>query len=262
MLPSLRVDVKWVGTGPWLALPVASADHHRSVMRGLAPFDDPRQTVESYLKYQISLAGRTNLCADSRLRVLNVRIPDKGGRYGLQEAGHRGGACRRREDSDQLLFAAPDSGSNSPSLINFPATESDGSISNPSVVAGPAGGTGANPTQEAAWASALVGQTLSVIQKNEAPDAGIGLGADDKSGTYPGPTGWAYAVVKPDNFFTLYRNTSVGGNNLVTDLFSNGISHITWLTPLPAAAWLFLSALVGLFGVRWWRSRAGEAVPA
>ena len=74
---------------------------------------------------------------------------------------------------------------------------------------------------------------------------------------------WAYAVVKVGtgqgdghHFFQ-----DDGDGLLTTGVFNNAISHITFLTPLPAAAWLLLAGLAGFFGLRW-RERRKAALAA
>lgn len=72
---------------------------------------------------------------------------------------------------------------------------------------------------------------------------------------------WTYAVVKVGtgqgdghNFFQ-----DDGDGLLMTGTFSNAISHITFFTPLPAAAWILLTGLAGFFGLRW-NARRKEAL--
>lgn len=74
---------------------------------------------------------------------------------------------------------------------------------------------------------------------------------------------WTYAVVKVGtgqgeghNFFR-----DDGDGLLTTGTFNTGISHITFFTPLPAAAWLLLTGLAGFFGLRW-RERRKAALAA
>lgn len=117
----------------------------------------------------------------------------------------------------------------------------------------------ANETTEGNWLSALLGLTVNspgrptFISRNDLPDP------TPKSVTdFAGPTGWVFAVVNEDNRWWAFMNDGQGG--LTTPLFQAGISHITWFTPLPAAAWLFLSGLVALFGWKRWTGRNGEAV--
>lgn len=111
---------------------------------------------------------------------------------------------------------------------------------------------------------------LALVQSLVDPNAAFANGTGDAS-KFEDPDGgnalslvnfdpgfsWVYAFVKPDGFWVIYQN--LGADTLTTHLFDHAISHVTFFVPLPAAAWLLLTALAGLFG---WRRWFGGSQPA
>ncbi|MGB5323797.1 MAG: VPLPA-CTERM sorting domain-containing protein [Pseudomonadales bacterium] len=75
---------------------------------------------------------------------------------------------------------------------------------------------------------------------------------------YAGPETVAYIVVKAGNQYALYDFTSAAMTNVglwdTSDLGDKGLSHLTAYSsnviPVPAAAWLFGSGLIGLAAAR------------
>jgi hypothetical protein len=117
----------------------------------------------------------------------------------------------------------------------------------------------ANPSTEENWLNALLGDTFTtktatVIQRFEGPQGGGKTLSD-----YDPEFSWVYAVIKPDNYWIAVQND---GSNQISGTFNYGISHVTFFTPIPGAALLFGSALLGLWGFRRLRREEEVAVPA
>jgi hypothetical protein len=92
----------------------------------------------------------------------------------------------------------------------------------------------------------------------------VGLGFETNVSTV---TGWAKQFQKYDESLYLYAanmapldNALASGKNIPSSFSATGVSGFTTV-PLPAAGWLFGSALIGIFGVMRRRSGSGDELP-
>jgi len=104
-----------------------------------------------------------------------------------------------------------------------------------------------SPANELAWLKALTGiSTLDVIDRVNISGEGC---KNNCSQALPGGSAFGWFIVKASTNLFAFKN---GGNLTLAEYtgLANGTSHVTFFTPIPAAAPLLLAGLGGLAAFR------------
>jgi hypothetical protein len=127
------------------------------------------------------------------------------------------------------------------------AAQSGGGISDPSIPFSISPG-GVSEANELAWLKALTGKDgLTVISRTNIPDGVEGCKTDCSIMEKDGKS-FGYFIVKASTNLFAFKN---GGDLFKAEYsgLANGTSHVTFVTPIPAAGLLLLAGLGGLAAV-------------